>query len=154
MSSILLMLALLALSARSALSTYRRSASAVRLHLSGDVVQVEGIVLETQTTTQSDTPLGWPVKAHIVRYSFPAPPVGTTISGQQAVTRRALSHIEGQGDQTIVWMRSSDPLVNAVDPRMAFPGSAGAWAALSLSSGAAALALGWLQLKSRARQSS
>lgn len=119
------------------LGAYRRAPTAIQLVRYGSYVVTEGgIITEKLVQYRADPLLPFPVRSYVVRYSFPAPPLGSIRNGEQVVTGWFYRRLGGMGSPAVVYIAKTNNGINAVDARLVFPGAAG-WV---FSAGVAALA--------------
>lgn len=95
------------------------------LRLNGEMSATPGVITEKAVEQRPDRLLPFSPQAYLVRYAFPTPPRGQMRSGEQVVTRRVFQSLGEQGQPVEVIFRPDDPGINAIDPRVVFPGSTG-----------------------------
>jgi hypothetical protein len=117
---------------RAGWSTYQRTAALWWLSLGPQPYTVEGVVTEALEEERRETLPPFPLKVYVVRYAFPAPPLGTMLNGEQVVTARQFARIGQQGDPLPVTFDPTAPQRNAALPGVAFPAHAGVWATITV----------------------
>jgi hypothetical protein len=108
---------------------YRRIGTPPQLLRSA--VTVEGTITEKLTTQERLSPLPLSIPTYTIRYAFPTP-YGVMRTGQQTVTRATYLRLGDQGAPATITLSPNDPAINAIDPRITFPGVAALRLAASL----------------------
>ena len=118
-------LALVAL--RGGFSTYQRTRALWSFVLAPQPQEVQGIITEALIEPRRETIPPFPLTAYVIRYAFPAPPLGTMLNGEQIVTRAQYERLGEQGDLVTVVFDPLTPERNAVVPWLNFPAHASIW---------------------------
>lgn len=104
-------------------TAYRRIENTLRL-TSGETWATGGVVLEKLVEERPDRLLPFDVTTYVVRYAFPNEE-GQMRTGEQVVTRGVFRQVPGQGQPVPVLVLGEDSAINAINPGLAFPGTAG-----------------------------
>jgi hypothetical protein len=117
---VLTMVTLVAAALGLIITVYQSAATSIRL-MRGPTVTVEGVVTE-KLAVAGGASLEAPV--FLARYAFPTPQ-GQIRNGEQTLTRDAYEQLGRPGSPVLITIRQDNPAINAVDPRLVFPGTTG-----------------------------